>query len=371
MTQKVAREMATAAIALRMSFDKEQRKAACKAFTNAGERRLWYFTPTDHGGLALADMSTTQHRIVHRLVATGLSPEGYNTVAAIMGLENILDRLEGFKVDFGRQRGRDPLLYYITLFGDPAGESPWGWRFGGHHVSLHYTIIGGVVSAVTPSFLGADPAESALLGPHLHRPLAAAEDLGRELFRSLGSLKDRALISAVAPVDIATGNRPEVSEGDKPMGLPDVWRKRFIGETAELLANMQSNAEALLELTEEHIEALKFTHQPKGLCVEAMDDEHRAIFDALLNVYLNRLPDELATEQAQLVAAERSHLTFGWAGGQERYQPHYYRIQGRRVLIEYDNTQRGANHIHTVWRDLTNDFGGDVLVRHYARSTHH
>ena len=214
MNQPVAGEMATAAIALRMSFDEGQRRTACRAFSDVVERSLWYFTPTDHGGLPLSDMSTAQHRLVHRLVATGLSSGGYNTVAAIMGLENTLDRLEGFKVDFGRQRGRDPLLYYITLFGDPASEAPWGWRFGGHHVSLHYTIIEGAVVAVTPSFLGADPAESALLGPHLHRPLSAVEDLGRELYRSLGELKERALISAVAPVDIATGNRSKVSEGD-------------------------------------------------------------------------------------------------------------------------------------------------------------
>lgn len=371
MNQPVAGEMATAAIALRMSFDEGQRRTACRAFSDVVERSLWYFTPTDHGGLPLSDMSTAQHRLVHRLVATGLSSGGYNTVAAIMGLENTLDRLEGFKVDFGRQRGRDPLLYYITLFGDPASEAPWGWRFGGHHVSLHYTIIEGAVVAVTPSFLGADPAESALLGPHLHRPLSAVEDLGRELYRSLGELKERALISAVAPVDIATGNRSKVSEGDKPMSLTEVWRNRFKGETDTLLDTMQRNAEALLALTDEHINALAFTHEPKGLPVTAMADDHRAILDELLNAYLNRLPDELVAQQAQLVAAERSDMTFSWAGASERYHPHYYRIQGRRLLIEYDNTQRGANHIHTVWRDLENDFAGDVLSRHYANTNHH
>ena len=128
-------------------------------------------------------MGPIQQRNVHRLVATGLSTPGYVTVALIMGLDNILDQLEGWSVDFGRERGRDPLLYYVTIFGEPGGDAPWGWRFGGHHVSLHYTIIGGEVVASTPNFLGADPADSPLLGPHLHRPLAAAEDLGRELFR--------------------------------------------------------------------------------------------------------------------------------------------------------------------------------------------
>ena len=113
------------------------------------------------------DALTPQETAVAALVASGLSTAGYVTVAAIMGLDNILDQLEGWSVDFGRERGRDPLLYYITIFSEPGGGAPWGWRFGGHHVSLHYTIIGGEVVASTPNFLGADPAVSPLLGPQL------------------------------------------------------------------------------------------------------------------------------------------------------------------------------------------------------------
>ena len=181
----VAGRMAEAAAMLIELWDPGQRRIACRPFPDEAERRLWFYTPTDHGGLPLAAMGASQRRNVHRLVASGLSTPGYVTVAVIMGLDDILDQLEGWSVDFGRERGRDPLLYYITIFGEPGGDAPWGWRFGGHHVSLHYTIIGGEVVASTPNFLGADPADSPLLGPHLHRPLAAAEDLGRELFRAL------------------------------------------------------------------------------------------------------------------------------------------------------------------------------------------
>ena len=200
MTSMVAGRMAEAAARLIDSLDQAQRGIACRRFPDEDERRLWYYTPTDHGGVPLAAMGALQQRNVHRLVATGLSTPGYNTVALIIGLDNILDRLEGWSVDFGRARGRDPQLYYVTIFGEPGGAAPWGWRFGGHHVSLHYTIVGGEVAAATPNFLGADPADSPLLGPHLHRPLAAAEDLGRELFRALGEQqRARALVAPVAP----------------------------------------------------------------------------------------------------------------------------------------------------------------------------
>ncbi|HEX5080364.1 MAG TPA: DUF3500 domain-containing protein, partial [Geminicoccaceae bacterium] len=196
----VAGCMSEAAARLVDSWERGQREIACRPFPDDDERRLWYYTPTDHGGLPLAAMTPTQQRNVHRLVATGLSTPGYVTVALIMGLDNILDQLEGFSVDFARERGRDPMLYYVTIFGEPGGAAAWGWRFGGHHVSLHYTVIDGEVAASTPNFLGADPADSPLLGPHLHRPLAAAEDLGRELFRALDEEKRaRALISPAAP----------------------------------------------------------------------------------------------------------------------------------------------------------------------------
>lgn len=369
MTTALALDMATAATALLRSLDAEQKKIACRAFPDDAERKLWFYTPTDHGGLALADMAPRQHRLVHQLVATGLSTAGYVTVAAIMGLENILDHLEGFKVDFGRERGRDPMLYYTTIFGEP-GSSAWSWRFGGHHVSLHYLILDGQVMAATPHFMGADPADSALLGPHLHRPLAAAEDLGRELFRSLGDRTDHAVISPVAPVDLAGSNRSVLSEGDRPLGIPDLWRGRFTGETADLVQSMQENAERLLGWTEEHDRALSLTKTAKGMAVRGMTATQQDTFMELLDAYLNRLPDDLADGQKAMIAAEMDDIHFAWAGSAERHQPHYYRIQGRRLLVEYDNTQRGANHIHTVWRDLENDFGGDVLARHYAQSTH-
>lgn len=371
MTSMIAGKMAEVATMLVDAFNQMQRETACRPFPDNEERRLWFYTPTDHGGLPLAAMTSAQHQHVHRLVATGLSDAGYGTMATIMGLENILDRTEDWRGDFGRERGRDPLLYYITIFGEPGGSLPWGWRFGGHHVSLHYTIIDGEVVASTPNFFGADPADSPLLGPHLHRPLAAVEDLGRELFRAFDQEKRaKALVSSVAPVDLVSANRPKLNVEDRPLPIADLWRRRFEGKLGSLVVDMQVQAEKTLEIKDVHVDALSLTEKPKGVGTADLNAGETEILRTLIGCYINRLPDALADRQAALVEKEFEKLAFAWAGGDERHQPHYYRIQGERLFIEYDNTQRGANHIHAVWRDLANDFGGDVLARHYAEQSH-
>ncbi len=165
----VASRMASAAAAWLDALDPDQRAAATGAAPSADtqsdtERQRWFYTPTDHGGLPLGAQRPAQQRLAHQLVAAGLSTAGYVTVATIIGLDNVLDHAEGWSVDWGRERGRDPGLYYLRVFGEPGGTAPWGWRFGGHHVSLNNLIVGGAVRSMTPCFLGADPATSPLLG---------------------------------------------------------------------------------------------------------------------------------------------------------------------------------------------------------------
>ena len=346
------------------SLDNAQKSKVCFSFEDL-DRKNWYYTPTDHGGLPLCNMTSFQHRLVHSLVSAGLSISGYNTVAAIMGLDNILDNVENFKADFGRERGRDPTLYYLSIFGSPTSSDLWGWRFGGHHVSLNYTLNGQRIISVTPSFFGADPADSPLLGPHMNRPLAGAEDLGRELFKSLGEQTGKALISEVPPVDLVSGNRSGLTDGDKPMHLLDLWRGNFDGDIANKLKNIQDKAEQVLNISDKHLEKLSFSRSPKGLGINLMTLNQREILHKLIKIYLYRLPDELIETQENILKDDLKYLRFAWAGSSQKYNPHYYRIQGKRIFIEYDNTQRDSNHIHTVWRDLKYDFGGDVLKRHY------
>lgn len=374
MTREVAARMTDAAMVFLGALDEPQRSQAAWGFPSEDERRRWFYSPTDHGGLAMSDMRPAQQRLAMKLLRTGVSKPGYVTVSTIIGLENVLDEVEGWVAGWERERGRDPGLYYVRVFGDPAGDQPWSWRFGGHHVSINHTVVEGQVVASTPCFLGADPASSPLLGPHLLRPLGSAEDLGRELVQALRPDQlAQALLSPVAPVDLVTGNRTVVSDGDEPTHLRDIWRRRFTDALALRVDTMQADAESLLGLQPEHIEALRFTTAPKGISAAELGLEQREILRALLDVYVQRVPTELADLQVAKFAAARDleRLSFAWAGGIEPGQPHYYRVHGNQLLAEYDNTQRGTNHVHTVWRDLDNDFGVDHLARHYAQHDHH
>src|SRR5215831_6234614 len=207
-TSAIAEAMATAASRWLDSLDDGQRQQAASGFPGEPERSRWFYTPTDHGGLTLTGCTPLQRQAALRLLATGLSSSGYAMAATIMGHELILEALEGWLVFPGLSRARDPLRYAVTVFGDP-GTSEWGWRFAGHHLSLHYTITGGQLASPTPSFFGADPAEAPLPGGALLRPCAALEDLGRDLVRSLDERQlGAAMLAPQAPPDIVTGNRP-------------------------------------------------------------------------------------------------------------------------------------------------------------------
>ncbi len=368
----VATRMAQAAEAWLDGLDVGQREQAAWPFPADEERRRWYYTPTDHGGLTLGAMTPPQQQAVMRLLRAGLSAAAYTTATTIMGLENVLDAVEEWRATFGRQRGRDPGLYYVRVFGDPGPAATWSWRFGGHHVSVNHTVVDGELASSTPCFLGADPAHSALLGPHLLRPLGGAEDLGRELVRSLdeGQL-DRALLSPVPPVDIVTANRPQAQEGDRPLPLGAIFRGPLEGPLSEQMARQQAAMEEAIGLRTQHVDAVSLTRAPKGLPAADLRGAQRDLLRQLLDVYVRRVPDDLVDQESAKYASDGDldTLSFAWAGALEPGQPHYYRVQGSRLLAEYDNTQRGVNHVHTVWRDLDDDFGVDALADHYA--AHH
>lgn len=368
--RELAAAMSAAASAVLSSLEADQLAVAAWPFPSDDERRRWFYTPTDHGGVALGDLRPAQQRLALRLIATGLSRAGYVTVATIMGLDNVLDELEGWTASWGRERGRDPGRYYLRIFGDPASDAAWSWRFGGHHVSINHTLVDGMLSAVTPLFLGADPASSPLLGPHPLRPLAGAEDLGRELVRSLDEgQRALAVVSSAAPVDIVAANRSRVGEGDLPLHLVELWRGYFDGELGERVRAIHAEAERVAGLSPAQLEALQLSRIPKGVRASVLTPAQQEMLRALLDTYLGRVPDALAEEEAaKYQGAGLDALAFAWAGGMEPGQGHYYRVQGPRLLVEYDNTQRGANHVHTVWRDPDGDFGEDVLARHWARS---
>jgi hypothetical protein len=315
--------MGTAATNLLAALAPDQVAKATFPIDAEQSRTAWYYTPVEREGLPLSEMERSQRRLAQKLVATGLSWGGYVTASTIMGLERTLDAQENWR---RAGRGRDPLLYYVSIFGQPADRGAWGWRFEGHHISLNYTIAGGRIVAPTPTFFGANPAESPLVGVGVLRPLSGVEDLARQLVHDLDEgQRATAIVSPTAPHDLLTSNAPHVEHEPHPLGLGGA----------------------------------------------SMTADQREVLAALIGEYIRRMPDEIAEVEARRLVQEGLHgVHFAWAGGIEPRQGHYYRLQAPRFLVEYDNTQNNANHIHSVWRDPANDFGAHLLAQHYARGHH-
>jgi hypothetical protein len=316
---RVAQEMATEAEHFLAELGPEQQERA-SFFFNDAERFNWHYIPRKREGISFREMTPAQRKLATGLLASGLSRAGILKAMNIMVLDQVLYEIQN------QNRTRDPDAYYFTVFSQPSATEDWGWRVEGHHLSLNYAIHQGRVVSSTPSFWGADPAE-VRSGRHRGlRPLAHEEDWARRLLHSFeGDRRKKVVINVEAPRDIITGTSRKAEPGT-----------------------------------------------PRGIGVAEMNPEQVNALMELIQEYAHRLRPELAEmELDELRKAGIEKIHFAWAGGTESGQPHYYRIQGPTFLIEYDNTQRNANHIHTVWRDLQNDFGEDTLAEHYAESTHH
>ena len=319
----VANDMAKAANALLRSLDKEQTPLATFKF-KGGERTYWHFIPAEmlkgghRKGLQIKQMNGKQRELTHALLKTVLSESGHTKVKNIMFLEDILFVLEGKN----RRFVRDSEAYHILIFGKPDNKGAWGWRFEGHHVSLNYTIVNGRVRVV-PSFLASNPAV-ATFGPGRKLVALEAEEIAaRELRNSLNpeQIKE-AVIADKAPRDILTSALPE----------------------AKALENT-------------------------GISYSKLDKDQQGQLTALIKEYINRHRAVVAKEDwAKIEKDGLDKIRFSWAGGTRQFQPHYYRIQGPTFLLEYANTQNGANHIHATWRDFEGDFGRDVLREHIRKN---
>jgi len=310
---------AAAAKAFLASLPAELRKSASFPL-NSPERTEWYFVPRDRVGVSLLKLDDAQSELLGPLLASALSPEGLLETRGVLKHENILRRVETEAgVDATR---RDPGLYYTSVFGTPQTTAPWAWRFEGHHLSLNVTQLPGAPPVVGPLFIGANPAR-VLSGPQAgFRLLAAEEDLGREFVTSLSEERRKvALIRDTAFAEIVTGNDPKV----RPLEL-------------------------------------------EGLAAADMSAAEQQQLRRLIELYVGRLISLSAKDALlRLDRAGFGKVRFAWAGGLESGQKHYYRVHGPTLLIEYDNTQNDGNHIHTVYRDLDYDFGGDALRKHLSK----
>lgn len=317
---KFATSLAEAAGRWLSTLDASQRARAQFPFAS-DERVAWDYRPGPRGGLALQDMHGPQREAALRVLTAALSERGAAEAQAIMALETVLGEIER---STGRGDGsrRNPALYWFALFGEPGRDEPWAWRVGGHHVAVHVTVIARTWAAVTPLFLGANPA-TVPHGAHAgRRTLAAEEDLARELLRTLTPAERAvAVVAPVAPADILTGTTRRVD--------PAVV--------------------------------------PRGIRYGALGGAPRERLVRLVRHYVDRVAPAVAeAEWRRIETAGLEEIAFAWAGPLERGHGHYYAVGGTRFVIEYDNTQNDANHIHSVWRDLTRDWGEDLLAAHYA-----
>jgi len=308
--------MAGAATAFLATLPADGRRRAVFAFDDK-ERVDWHYVPRRRQGLAFKDMLPAGRAAAHDLMKASLSGVGYGKAVNVVTLEGVLRQIEVFGGLL-----RDPENYLVTVFGTPGPGAPWGWRIEGHHLSLNFTLVPGKPIAVTPAFFGANPAEVRTGASKGLRALAREQDLGRALAQGMDEAQRRhMIIGAQSLGDIVWGPGRRESLG-APVGVP----------VASLGV---AQRETLVKLVEEYA---------RNMRADVADEELRRVREA---------------------GVERLH--FAWAGPIEAGHPYYYRIHGPTLLIELDNTQNDANHIHSVWHDPRNDFGADLLRAHYAR----
>jgi len=308
------------------SLDKEQRKKALYSFDSVSKQD-WHYLPATmypRAGIALTQLNPEQKEILFSLLQSSLSETGYAKTQQIISLENILAEITG------NTEMRDPEKYHAAFYGNPSKDSLWSWSFQGHHISLNFTVLNGETS-IAPRFMGANPATIMAGNRKGERTLQKENDLALELINSCSEeQKQKAIFNQESFYDVVTKNSAEVH----PL-------------------------------------------QPVGIKLLELNNSQQTVLLQIINEYLATMPDELANARMKkLESEEKDEIRFAWAGATRPDVGHYYRIQGKSFLIEFDNTQTDylrnkANHIHSVWRDFDGDFGRDLIREHYQSSDHH
>lgn len=303
------------------SLDSAQKLKSVFPFSEMS-RYDWHYLPATmvaRQGIAIRELNSGQKQNLYALLDNYLSKKGYARTQDIMKNEYLLKELEP------DNENRIPENYFVAFYGNPGRDSTWGWKFSGHHVALNFTMVNNQL-AFAPFFFGIYPAEIKAGANKGRRIIKDEEDIGFELINLLtNEQRSKAIFQLKAFTDIVTTNSAQV----RPL------------RHAGILSG-------------------ELTHQQK------------VILNKLVVAYLSSMPNEIAqVRMKRIVSEDFNELRFGWAGGLRSGEPHYYRIQGKSFLIEFDNSQHNANHIHSVWRDFNGDFGIDLLKEHYQNNTHH
>ena len=303
------------------SFDSIQKAKSVFPFDEMS-RYDWHYLPPSlipRKGVCLKDLDSTQKVNIYALLKRFLSDKGFTRTKEIMNNEYYLKELEPNMIH------RIPENHFIAFYGNPGKDSIWGWKFSGHHIALNFTIVNGKL-AFTPLFFGVYPAEIKEGQNKGRQIIKDEEDIGFELINMLTSeQKLKAIFQSKAFNDIVTTNSIQVGRLD-----------------------------------------------PVGILAKDLTFQQKNVLNKLIACHLSSMPTEIAEmRMRRIVSEDFNQIRFGWAGSLIKGVPHYYRIQGKTFLIEFDNTTHNANHIHIVWRDFNGDFGVDILKKHYKNSKHH
>jgi len=297
-------------------------KTKCQFPFDQLTRYNWHYVPADQSprqGIAIKDLDSLQKRKAYTLLKNFLSDKGYQKTLDIMQLEYVLKALEP------TNPSRIPENYFIAIYGNPAKDSVWGWKFGGHHMALNFTIVDNQL-AFAPFFFGSNPGQIKEGPDKGKKVLKDEEDLGFELINAL--TKEQ--------------------------------QTKAIFRTTAFADNVTTNVRTVSAL------------EPVGIAAQELNAAQKILLDKLIKTYLSSMPTKVAEIRMRRIKTEDMQaIRFGWAGALVAGQPHYYRIQGETFLIEFDNTQNNANHMHTVWRDFNGDFGEDLLKEHYHTDHQH
>jgi hypothetical protein len=289
------------------------------------ERYNFHFVPMKRRGITFNEMNSKQNSLALELLKSCLGEDSFKKTKEIMQLELVLKELEKRKPE---DNYRDPGNYHFTIFGNPSPNSIWGWRFEGHHISFNFSFNKKILVSGTPGFMGSNPA-IVLNGPMAGKQVLKDEsDKGFSLIQSLNVIQlKKAIIDTVAFKDILTFDK----------------RKALLGN-------------------------------PEGIKYSELTKVQQSLLLQLISVYVHRYRNDFAEKMMQDIKKQGlDHIWFAWAGytKPEIGKGSYYRVQGPTLVIEYDNTQNNANHVHSVVRDLKNDFGGDLLLDHYQKGHSH
>jgi hypothetical protein len=326
------------AVALYNSYDNLQKHAGVLPFTDTA-RLKWNNLPVGlraRVGTSIGNMTEDQRKLVHRILSASLSSQGYLKATSIMHLDDLLNRYYDsmyFKKEipdttytFIKSLLWSHKNYYFAFFGLPT-DSTWGYKLEGHHLSVNFTFVKDKLS-VTPFFIGTDPAEYPSSEYAGWRVLGQEEDLGIKLIQSLSATQQKkAIMSTAVPQDIITA-----AESGKR--LVDNW----------------------------------------GIVGSEMTAAQKFLLQYIIREFVFNMEYEKATvEYDKIIKAGIDKIYFGWIGETDEKKPHYYVLNGPTFLIEFDNNggpRRAANHIHAIWREKGNEYGEDVLKKHYLEEKH-